>query len=542
MVYGKKWGEDLSRLNKIELLKLEKDGLDVLQDIERYAKLGYGAIPPDDLERLKWVGVYEQRPKDGHFMLRVRVPSGFLNSRQVRILAAIGHIYGRNLVDVTTRQAVQFHWLRVEHLPDVLRRLQAVGLFSIEACGDCPRNVMGNPLAGIDPNELMDTTELVRQVQDYFILNRDFSNLPRKFKISISANIYNTGHAEINDLSFTPAVKMINGEEVTGFHVWVGGGLSTLPQMAQQLDIFVLPEKVLDVAIGVATIFRDYGYRQYRNRSRLKFLVADWGIKKFEAKLLEFTGELPSRGEDRIIGWNGGYFVGVYPQKQPGLYYVGLAIPGGRMKAFELAELARLADEYGNGSLRSCNSQNLIITHVPEEKLKGLLQEPVLKRISPIPNTFTGYAVSCAGNEFCSKAVVETKGRMKTITEYLDAHVKLDTPIRLHMSGCPNSCGQTQIADIGLQGTVIKTPKGPQDAFEISLGGTLGPGTTFAGKLKGRVLGKDTVQVIAELIRVYQEIRLKGETFHDCVQRVGLAPFQARYEELLGSGLHKCVG
>ncbi|MBN6187877.1 nitrite/sulfite reductase [Aneurinibacillus sp. BA2021] len=533
MSYHATWAQDKEKLNKNEIAKLEKDGLDVIQDIYEYAKTGFDSITPDDMDRFKWAGVYQQRPKDGHFMMRVRIPSGNLSAEQARVLADIAHEYGRDLVDITTRQAVQFHWLTVEQLPDIFARLASVGLSSFEACGDCPRTIVGNPLAGLDPYELIDTTPLVAALSDTFLLNRDFSNLPRKYKISISANIYNAGHAEINDIAFTPAVKVIDGEEVIGFHVWVGGGLSARPYLAQQLDVFVRPEEVVKVAVGVTTIFRDYGYRQKRNHARLKFLVADWGAEKFLAKLKELVGELETRGEDKTAGWNAGYFTGVHKQRQQGYSYVGLSVPVGRMSAQELTELARLADTYGNGSLRTCNSQNIVITGVPDEKVEELLQEKVLVRLTPYPKHFTAFAVSCTGIEFCNLALVETKERMRQLASYLDEHVEMEEPIRMHMVGCPNSCGQRQIADIGFQGALIKTEEGMKDAFDIFIGGTLGDKAQFNQKLKGRVPGDQLHRAVLPLLGYYNEAKQDNERFFDFVQRVGIEPFQERLDAAL---------
>ncbi|MDF2925460.1 MAG: nirA [Paenibacillaceae bacterium] len=532
MAYQPIWAENPSKLNKVELIKLEKDGLDVIRTIiEQYASGGYSSITEDDLNRFKWAGVYEQKPRDGYFMMRVRINSGIITSPQARVLASIAKDYGRNLLDITTRQAIQFHWLKVEYLPDIFKRLESVGLYSYEACGDCPRTIVGNPLAGIDPNELLDTTDLVNQVNDFFLLNRDFSNLPRKFKMSISGNIYNTAHAEINDLAYTPATKVIDGEEVKGFHVWVGGGLSAKPHLAQRLDVFVRPEDVLRVAIGVITIFRDYGYREKRHHARLKFLVADWGADKFLEKLTELVGELPTQGEDKTVGWNAAYFDGVHPQAQPGLNYVGLNVPVGRMNGDELAELARLSDEYGNGYLRTTMSQNIIFSDIPDNRVDDLLKEAVLERLTPDPDKFISRTVSCTGNEFCNLAVVETKIRAVNVAKYLDEHVDLAEDIRIHFVGCPNACGQKQIADIGLQGALVKTAEGTVDAFDIAVGGTLGPGAQFNLPLKGRVKGDDVGPVLAQLILFYKDNRDEGESFNRFVARVGVSAFQ---EQLTG--------
>ncbi|MDE5165508.1 nitrite/sulfite reductase [Paenibacillus larvae] len=534
MAYEPIWDRDPSSLNKMELLKLEKDGLDVIRTIiENYAVQGYDAIPEDELNRFKWAGVYEQKPKEGYFMMRVGINSGIMTSGQAHALARIAKDYGRDLVDVTTRQAIQFHWLTVEQLPDIFRRLEEVGLYSFEACGDCPRTIVGNPLAGIDPDELFDTTALVNEVNDFFLLNKDFSNLPRKYKMSISANLYNSGHAEIQCLAFTPAVNQIDGEELLGFHVWVGGGLSAKPHLAKQLDVFIRPENVLNVAIGVSTIFRDYGYRQKRHHARLKFLVADWGPEKFLEKLTELIGELPTRGEDKTLGWKASYFDGVHPQKQAGYNYVGLNVPVGRLSGTDLEELARLADEYGKGSIRTTVSQNILLPYIPDGKVEQLLNEPVLKRLTPFPKHFMSRTVSCTGNEFCNLAIVETKERAKRVAEYLDTHIELDKEVRIHFIGCPNACGQKHIADIGLQGTLVKTQEGMVDAFDIAVGGILGPGATFNERLKGRVKGDDVGPVLVRLITFFKENRKKEETFHQFYKRVGISPFQEQLDQAL---------
>ncbi|MBD2848485.1 nitrite/sulfite reductase [Paenibacillus sp. IB182496] len=536
MAYEAVWMKDPSKLNKIEFAKHEKDGLDVIRTIiEEYAHKGYDAIDADDMNRFKWAGVYEQKPRDGHFMMRIRINQGVMTSEQARGLASIARDYGRGLIDVTTRQAIQYHWLRVEQLPDIFKRLEAVGLYSFEACGDCPRTIVGNPLAGIDKDEFMDTTELVEQVNDYFLMNRDFSNLPRKYKMSISSSIYNNANAEINDLAFVPATKVIDGEEVRGFHAYVGGGLSAKPHLAQELDLFVRPEDVLKVAIGVTTIFRDYGYRQKRHHARLKFLVADWGVEKFKAKLLELIGDMPDAGENKIVGWKGVYFDGVHPQRQEGYSYIGLNVPVGRTNAEEFDQLAELADTYGDGKIRTTMTQNIILAGIADENVERVLQAPVLQRLSPKPKHFMSRTVSCTGNEFCNLAIVETKERARRVAQYLDDHVELDEKIRIHMIGCPNSCGQKHIADIGLQGTLVKTPDGMVDAFDIAVGGILGPDAQFNKALKGRVKGDEVGPVLAELVAFYKAERTDSESFHQFVQRVGVPAFQEKLTEILAA-------
>jgi ferredoxin-nitrite reductase len=535
MSYEAVWMDrDPSKLNKFEFYKMEKDGLDIIRDIvDKYSKEGFSSIPQEDFNLFKWAGVYQQKPNTGHFMMRIRIPGGIFTTNQARELAALGRDYGRGLVDVTTRQAIQYHWLEIENMPDIFNRLESVGMSAFEACGDCPRTIVGNPLAGIDPNELFDTTPWVDELERFFLGNRDFSNLPRKYKMSISSNIYNSAHAEIQCLAFTPASKVIDGVEVLGFHVMVGGGLSAKPHLARQLDMFVKPEEMLKVAIGVTTLFRDHGYREKRHYARLKYLVAEWGIEKFQEELIKLIGPMPALGDDRIVGWNASYFDGVHPQNTPGLNYVGLNVPVGRTNSDELDQLADLADKYGDGTLRATVSQNLILTGVPDDKIEALLQEPVLQRLNPNPNRFMSRTVSCTGNEFCNLAIVETKEFARRVATYLDEHIQLDEPVRIHFIGCPNSCGQKHIADIGLQGSLIKTPEGMVDAYDIAVGGTLGPGAKFNTALKGRVKSDNVNTVLAQIISFYKETRQDSESFHQFVERVGIETMQAKLTEIL---------
>lgn len=527
MSYEKVWANN-EKLNQTEKNKLEKDGLEIFNDIPYYAENGFESIPKEEWDAFKWAGLYLQRPKEaGYFMMRVNIPSGIITNAQAEVLASIAEDYGRDVLDITTRQAIQFHWLEIGQIPDIFKRLARVGLSSAGACGDITRNITGNPLAGIDANELFDTTSIVKEIYDYFQHNEEFSNLPRKFKMSISSNIYNSANAEINCVAFTPATKEINGGEKVGFHIKIGGGLSARPYLAEELDVFVLPEEVKAVSIAIATIFRDFGYREKRHLARLKFLVADWGAEKFKEKLVEYTGPLQSKGESALKGWNAGYFYGVQDQKQAGLKYVGFNVPVGRLHAEEMFEIARIAKKYGNGQIRTCNSQNFIIPNVPPENVAGLLSEPLFEAISANPKSFIGHAVSCTGIEYCNLALVETKERLRKIAEYLDTQIALDVPVRIHMVGCPNSCGQRQIADIGLQGIKLKTKeKGIVEAFEIYVGGTLLDGGAYNEKLKGKIDGEDLPDVLVSFLSYFQKNKLLAETFYDFVGRVGVEELQ----------------
>lgn len=532
--YVKTWSDN-EKLNPAEKKKLIKDGLRIFDDIPTYAENGFSSIPKEDWDSFKWAGLYLQRPKEaGYFMMRVNIPSGILNADQVETLAAIGKDYGRDVVDITTRQAIQFHWLTIENIPDILQRLRNVGLSSAGACGDITRTIVGNPITGIDRNELFDTSSIVKEVYEFFQHNEDFSNLPRKYKISISTNVHNAANAEINCLSFVPARKEIDGRVTEGFHIKVGGGLSARPFLAQTLDVFVKPEDVKATTIAITTIFRDYGYREKRVRSRLKFLIADWGVDRFKEVLEQHTGPLLSKGEDAITKWNAGYFYGVHPQKQEGLSYVGFNVPVGRLHSDEVFELARVARKYGNGEIRTCNSQNLIIPNVANAKTEQLLKESIFERITAKPKSFIGYAVSCTGIEYCNLALVETKARMNSIAQYLDEQIELDVPIRIHIVGCPNSCGQRQIADIGLQGVLMKTAdKKLVEAFEIYVGGTLEHGGSFNEKLKGRV-SADVVQFILEsLLKDFKDQKFLGESYNEYFKRVGMEVIQQSLDKAI---------
>ncbi|WP_243450315.1 nitrite/sulfite reductase [Desulfosporosinus sp. Sb-LF] len=532
------WVKDYHELNDFEKLKLSKDGLDIVEKIPDYKESGFETIDPKERDLLKWAGVNVQKPRDaGYFLMRVKIPSGVMNSNQARVLANIAKDYGRGILDLTTRQAFQFHWLTIENIPIVMNILNKFQLHTIGSEGDCPRTIIGNPLAGIDPNETIDTRVIVQEVFEYFQGNREFSNLPRKFKISISTNVYNTGHAQINDLAFTPAVKKDGKNNIYGFHVYVGGGLSAKPYLAQKLNLFVYPHEVLKVSIAVTTLFRDYGYRKNRRHARLKFLFADWGRDKFETELLKLTGPLETSGIDLTCGWNAGYFYGVHPQKQLGLNYVGLSVPLGRLSAKDLLEVAQCADKYGDGSIRTCLSKNLVLGNIPTENIEALLAEKIIKRFTPNPKPFVGYTVSCTGKEFCNLALVETKEFALRLAQTLDEKVELDTPLRIHVNGCPNSCGQLQIADIGLRGTMGKLNGKTVEKFELSIGGSLGMNAGFATALQGAVSAEKVEEVLEDFISFYKNKRLPQESFHDFVSRFGSQAFQellTPYTEFLG--------
>lgn len=531
------WNTENAKLNATELAKLEKDGLDVVRDIETFAKQGAAGLTAADYDRLKWLGVYAHKPKgEGFFLLRVKFPGGTLTAAQAEVIAGIAGEYGRSVLDITTRQCIEFHWLTLAVLPAVLTKLAQAGLTTLEAAGDCPRNILGNPLAGIDPDEFIDTTPIVDELNSFFHNNREFSNLPRKFKIAITGGIDNSINAEINDVAFVPAVKEHRGELLKGFQVLVGGGLSHQPRLATRLQVFVRPEEVVTVAGAVAAIFRDHGYREKRNHTRLKYLMADWGKEKFTAELLRLTGPLLAGGAVLNGSWNTARFHGLHQQKQKGLFYWGIVIPGGRLTPDELAAIAGLARIYGDGTLRTTNLQDIIIPNIAAGAVDRIQQEKLYQTQEQLRASAISRIVSCPGKAFCPFGITETKGRVNGLAAAIDNAIGTEAPVRIHINGCGNSCGQAQIADIGLQGTVIPAEGQPREAFEIWVGGRLGSGGKLAVKLPGRIPAGDINETVAAMVKDYAAHRNPAETFAEYVDRKGSLKPGIALDELKKTG------
>ncbi|MCL5996719.1 MAG: nitrite/sulfite reductase [Chloroflexi bacterium] len=508
-------------MNDIERIKKEQDGLEVRENIQRYAREGFKTIPPDDFVRLRWYGVYQQKPNDGHFMLRVRIPGGDLTAGQLRVVGQIAEQYAHGIADITTRQNFQFHWLTVESLPDVLDRLDAVGIHTAGACGDITRNIVGCPVAGIDPDEILDARPYLRAVDEFFYLNKDFSDLPRKHKMSVAGCPAHCAQPEINDIGATAVRRQrLNGDTELGFHVRVGGGLSTSPYLAQKLNMFVPPDRLVDVCRAVTEIFRDEGYRQNRKRARLKFLMADWGIDRFEAEVRKRLDWTPDPG----VEWpepkhNYRDHVGVHPQSQPGLYWVGAAVLSGRLRGTQLIEAARLAEQYGAGFLRTTNQQNLLFTDIPEHHLGALLEGLDAIDLPHKASAVRRAAVACTGNEFCNLAITETKALIVDIVQHLEDTVALDVPLRINLNGCPNSCGQHHIGDIGLQGCLVRQGDEKVEGYDIFVGGRLGAGAQFVRPIWRKVPATQVKYALERLLQRYLVARDDDEGFGDFVDR-----------------------
>lgn len=491
-------------LNKFEKFKAEKDGLAVKAQLDHFAQLGWEAMDETDRDhRLKWLGVFFRPVTPGKFMLRMRLPNGILTSVQTRVLAEVVQRYGEDgTADITTRQNLQLRGIRIEDISDIFRRFEPVGLTSVQSGMDNVRNITGSPVAGIDAAELFDTRELVQQVQDMITNqgkgNPEFTNLPRKFNIAIAGGRDNCVHAEINDLAFVPAYK----DGVLGFNVIVGGFFSAKRcDAAIPLNAWVTPDDVVDVSRAVLEVYRDHGLRANRQKARLMWLIDEWGIAKFRDEVENYLGrKLQPEAEKDAFDWDKRDHIGVFPQKQPGLNYVGLHIPIGRLYAPDLFDLARIAEVYGSAEIRFTVEQNVIIPNVPDSRLDALLGEPLLERFSTNPAPLTRALVSCTGSQFCNFALIETKNRALAMIKQLEAELSLARPVRIHWTGCPNSCGQPQVADIGLMGTKVRKDGKAVEGVDLYMGGKVGKDAELGSCVQKGIACEDLKPVLRQLL------------------------------------------
>ena len=519
--------------NPAEVAKREDDGLNVLTRIQgEYAAKGFASIWPSDLRsRFRWYGLYTQRPEsDGYFMLRIRIPGGILTSEQTDVIGSISEVYGRDVADVTDRQNVQLHWIRIEDVPSIFAKLEAVGLSTTEACGDTPRNLLGCPLAGIDASEIVDASEVLHDAHEKLVGNPAYSNLPRKFKTSISGCVHQCAQHEINDIGLVGAIHPVDGRR--GFDLWVGGGLGPNPMFAKRLGAFVQIQEVVPVVAGITAVFRDWGYRRARNRARMKFLVQDWGPTKFREMLEKEIGfaltDLPP--PEPHDGRNREH-LGVWPQKD-GANYVGFAPKAGRIAGHQLRAIARLAAKYGRGRIRTTTQQKMVIIDVPTEKVDALTEELATIELPVEASNWRRATMACTGIEFCKLAIVETKGRAVELYRYLEARLPgYDEEVRINVNGCPNSCARFQIADIGLMGCIVTEKihvpdrdgnqieeKRKVEAFLVHLGGHMGKDRAFGRKARGvKVLASELGPYVETLIRRYRARRASDDTFSSFV-------------------------
>ncbi|PLZ16524.1 ferredoxin--nitrite reductase [Fischerella thermalis] len=514
-------------LNKFEKFKAEKDGLAVKAEIEKFASIGWEAMDETDRDhRLKWVGVFFRPVTPGKFMMRMRMPNGIVTAAQMRVLAEVVQRYGDDgSADITTRQNIQLRGIRIEDLPEIFHKFHTVGLTSVQSGMDNVRNITGDPVAGLDADELFDTRELVQQIQDMLTNkgqgNPEFTNLPRKFNIAITGGRDNSVHAEINDLAFVPAFheygevgRLGDGEKdftptpynssskVFGFNILVGGFFSAKRcEAAIPLDAWVSPADVVAVCRAVLEVFRDHGLRANRQKSRLMWLIDEWGLEKFRSEVEQRLGKplLPAAPKDEI-DWEKRDHIGVYKQKQPELNYVGLHIPVGRLTAEDMFEIARLADVYGNSEIRLTVEQNVIIPNIPDSRLVLFLAEPLLEKFSIDPQPLRRSLVSCTGAQFCNFALIETKNRALNIIKALEEDLELTRPVRIHWTGCPNSCGQPQVADIGLMGTKARKNGKAVEGVDIYMGGKVGKEAHLGTCVQKGIPCEDLQPVLRDLL------------------------------------------
>jgi len=497
--------KDGTTLNKFEKFKAEKDGLAIKDELDHFAQIGWEAMDKTDLEhRLKWVGVFYRPVTPGKFMMRLRVPNGIISSEQMRVLGEIVQRYGDDgNADITTRQNLQLRGIRIEDIPDIFQRLKSVSMTSVQSGMDNVRNITGSPMAGLDADELIDTRELVQKVQDMITNcgqgNYQFSNLPRKFNIAIEGGRDNSVHAEINDIAFVPAYK----EGELGFNVVVGGFFSAKRcEAAIPMNVWVRPnQEVVDLCRGILEVYRDNGLRANRQKSRLMWLIDEWGIEEFRTRVANHLGyALATAAEKDAIDWEKRDHLGVFPQKQEGLSYIGLCVPVGRLFADDMFDLARIAEVYGSGELRLTVEQNVIIPNIAAENIPTFLTEPLLAKFTPNPTPLQRALVSCTGAQFCNFALIETKNKAVDLISQLDAQLNIPRGVRMHWTGCPNSCGQPQVADIGLMGTKARKDGKTVEGVDLYMGGKVGKDARLGSCVQKGIPCEDLKSVLTSIL------------------------------------------
>lgn len=533
-----------SSFNAVERQKLARHPLDVYRSVvETYAPLGEAAgeaiaAVEGETERLKWVGIYPQRQGGDAYMMRFKIPGGRLGSAAARTLGILagehGHgperhpVWGSGYCDITTRQDVQLHWVAMRDVPRIWDRLEEVGLTTVQACGDSARNVLCCPVAGVDAAETVDAFAVAEAISGFFTGNREYANLPRKFKISVTGCVEDCVQAEINDIGLLPAS---GPGGAAGFNLVVGGGLSDGARMASDIDVWVSPEQAVELCRAIAQVFGELGNRENRGVCRMRYLVQELGPERFREEVARRSGfALVPAGEARTTAYRSDH-IGVHPQRQAGLNYVGLNVTVGRIAGADLAALAGLAEIYGDSTLRLSTHQDLVLTGVPDDRVDDLLAEPLLERYSPSPGPFARGAVACTGNEFCRFAIVETKSRMAGWAQAMDDQLRRlegdrgagsrdGGVIRMHLSGCSASCAQPQIADIGFRGETARRDGRLVEAVDVGLGGSLGPQAAFIDWVEGAMPAAEVPAGLTRLVAAYRRERRADEEFYQWSRRV----------------------
>jgi sulfite reductase (ferredoxin) len=527
-----------TKAQKAERLKLAKNPWEAWDEVRRFAREGRAAVLPEWAEfYFKWWGVYTQGDgagvtggKDGvgkateYFMMRIGLPNGLLTSHQLRVIGELTKKYARNLADITTRQNIQLHWLTIEALPEVVDALSGIGLSPKGACGDVMRNVTGCPLAGLDGHELIDASPLAVEIAHKLTANPEFYNLPRKFKVSITGCPLWCSYPEINDVALT-AIK--RGDEV-GYTLRVGGGLSTEPHIAVRIPVFIPQAKAYAAVEAVLRIFKEQTeLRENRTRARLKYLFMrhGWTAESMLAAIEEKLGcklDPSPVSADAVPDDVYRDHIGVTPQRQPGLSAVGASVLRGRLTGEQLVQLADLADEFGDGHLRATIMQNIVVANVPNTKTREVVERLNQIGLKVEATPFWRGAIACTGTEFCKLAIAETKGFSKWLVGEMEERMPgFDQQIKLHVTGCTNSCGQSWIADIGLEGKKIKKDGKLVDAFYFCVGGAVGKYAAIARQIGFRAAAEDCPDAIERLLRAYLAARTPGEDLRAYFSRTG---------------------
>jgi ferredoxin-nitrite reductase len=483
------------------------DGLRIREDMTRLIGQGYESLTASEKDLLKWVGVFFRKPTPGRFMMRVRMPNGVTSGRQMRAIADVSRRLGNCVLDITTRQQVQLRGFQLPSVPEIWEKLRGVDLHSLQTGMDNVRNINGCPLAGLTINELFDASLVVQELDRMIVGsdgNPEFTNLPRKFNIVVTGCLENCTHSESQDLALVPAMR----RDRAGFNVLVGGKMGSGGfTIASPLDVFVEPYEAAQVAAELTRIFRDHGPREARSKCRFAFLVEEWGLPRLRKELEQrFGRELAPAGRD-IRGRHENDHLGVAWQKQPGFRSVGLCVPEGRISADQIEELARIADDYGDGSVRLTTGQNAIVPNVPVERLAALLEEDLLQELSPAPSAFRRSLVACTGTDYCNLAQIDTKGHAARLATTLEKQMGTGgNPIRMHWSGCPAGCGNHEAADIGFRGFKTRIDGNMVEAVAIYVGGCTGAHAVAAQQVVEVAPCDETLPtVVANLILQFRE-------------------------------------
>jgi sulfite reductase (ferredoxin) len=527
-----------TKAQRAERLKIEKNPWNAWDEVRAFAKEGRASVLPEWTGLyFKWWGVYTQGDglgvtggKNGeglasdYFMMRIGLPNGLLTSHQVHVIADLTEKYARGVADITTRQNIQLHWLTIDGLVDVVDALTAIGLSPKGACGDVVRNVTGCPLAGLDGHELLDASPLALEVAQKLTANPEFYNLPRKFKISITGCPIWCTYPEINDVALTGLKRIKDGKEEVGYSLRVGGGLSTEPHLAVRLNAFIPQDKAYDAIEAVVRIFRAQDeLRVSRTHARIKYLFMKhgWTAESMLAAIEEKLGYTFDPCEEGLIV-DDVYrdHVGAHRQKQEGLSYIGATVLNGRLSPQQLHALASIAEEYGDGQLRATIGQNIVLVNIPSAKTAEVVQKINALGLEVEPTVFFRGAVACTGTEFCKLAISETKGFNKWLVGELEERMPdFDQQLRLHVTGCTNSCGQSWIADLGLEGKKVKKDGKMVDAFYFCVGGAVGEHAGIARQIGYRAAAEDCPDAIERLLRGYLAARNEGENLRSYFRR-----------------------